>query len=224
MVIATQQIPDIIISDIMMPIMDGLELCAKLKTDERTSHIPVILLTAKSTQSDQVSGLETGADMYLTKPFSTKVLELNVRNLLAARERLRQIFQRQLNTYTPEEPKETPGKISGLNAIEQEFLQKVINIVEENLDNPDFGVEMLSRKVAMSAPILYKKIKAVSQLSVNDFIKSIRLKKATQLLSEKQMTVYEVAYAVGYNDLKHFRQEFKKQFGKTPSEYAKPEA
>jgi len=217
--LATSLIPDIIISDIMMPVMDGLEVCERLKTDERTSHIPVILLTAKSTQSDQVSGLETGADMYLTKPFSIKILELNVRNLLAARERLRLLFLQQLNNYPPG-IKEPPGKLEGINAVEQEFLQKVIKIVEENFDNPDFGVEMLARKVTMSTPILYKKIKAVSNMSVNDFIKSLRLKKATQLLADPQMTVYEAAYAVGYNDLKHFRQEFKKQFGKTPSEYA----
>ncbi|RYG42687.1 MAG: response regulator, partial [Chitinophagaceae bacterium] len=169
--IATNQLPDLIISDVMMPRMDGIELCYHLKTDERTSHIPVILLTAKSTQSDQVSGLETGADMYLTKPFSTKVLELNVRNLLAARERLRQLFLQQVSSYQAINDSD-PVKISALNTVEQEFLQKVIQIVEENMDNPDFGVDMLSRKVAMSAPVLYKKIKAVSKMSVNDFVKS----------------------------------------------------
>lgn len=217
--IATSQLPDLIISDVMMPKMDGIELCYRLKTDERTSHIPVILLTAKSTQSDQVTGLETGADMYLTKPFSTKILELNVRNLLAARERLRQLFLQQVSTYNVITGSD-PVKFPALNTVEQEFLQKVIQIVEENMDNPDFGVDMLSRKVAMSAPVLYKKIKAVSKMSVNDFVKSLRLKKAAQLLQEKQMTVYEVAYAVGYNDRKYFSQEFKKQFGKTPSEYS----
>ncbi len=217
--LATGLIPDIIISDIMMPVMDGVEVCERLKTDERTSHIPVILLTAKSTQSDHVSGLETGADMYLTKPFSIKILELNVRNLLASRERLRQIFMQQMNQY-PKEIKDPPGKMEGINAVEQEFLQKVIKIVEGNFENSEFGVEVLSRMVAMSTPVLYKKIKAVSKMSVNDFIKSLRLKKAAQLLREGQMAVYEVAYSVGYNDLKYFRQEFKKQFGKTPSEYA----
>lgn len=217
--LATSQLPDIIISDVMMPVMDGLELCQRLKTDERTSHIPVILLTAKSTQSEQVSGLETGADMYLTKPFSIKILELNVRNLLAAREKLRQQLMLQISTY-PLQPQTNAVPVAGINAIEQEFLQRVIAIVEENMDNPDFGVDMLSRKVAMSTPVLYKKIKAVSKMSVNDFVKSLRLKRAAQLLSEKQLTVYEIAYAIGYNDRKYFSQEFKKQFGKTPSEYA----
>lgn len=216
---ATTQLPDIIISDVMMPKMDGIELCYRLKTDERTSHIPVILLTAKSTQNDQVTGLETGADMYLTKPFSNRILELNVRNLLAAREKLKQLFLQQVSAYNVA-PQSAPVQLTALNTVEQEFLQRVIQIVEENMDHPDFGVDMLSRKVAMSAPILYKKIKAVSKMSVNDFVKSLRLKKAAQLLLEKQMTVYEVAFAVGYNDRKYFSQEFKKQFGKTPTEYA----
>ncbi|HEY8898430.1 MAG TPA: hybrid sensor histidine kinase/response regulator transcription factor, partial [Niastella sp.] len=218
---AIVEIPDLIISDVMMPEMDGFTLCEKLKTDQRTSHIPVILLTAKSTQSDQVSGLETGADLYLTKPFSTRILELNVRNLLASREKLRQRFSSQI--VAPTLPDGQTGEsftenVSG--TVDAAFLQKVLTIIEEHIDNPDFGVEMLSRKTAMSAPVLYKKIKAVTDMSVNEFVKSIRLKKAAQLLLKKQMTVYEVAYAVGYSDRKYFSREFKKQFGKTPSEYA----
>lgn len=217
---AIVEIPDLIISDVMMPEMDGFTLCEKLKTDQRTSHIPVILLTAKSTQRDQVSGLETGADLYLTKPFSTRILELNVRNLLASREKLRQKFSSQivapalLHDTTSETFTENVS-----NTVDAAFLQKVLAIIEEHMDNPDFGVEMLSRKIAMSAPVLYKKIKAVTDMSVNEFVKSIRLKKAAQLLLKKQMTVYEVAYAVGYSDRKYFSREFKKQFGKTPSEY-----
>lgn len=217
---AVEQIPDLIISDVMMPEMDGFEFCEKIKTDERTSHIPVILLTAKSSQNDQVSGLETGADIYITKPFSTRVLELNVRNLLAAREKLRQKFSQQIiavpeATATVETPLDT-----FVNSVDKEFLTRVMHIVDEHMDDPDFGVEKLARKVAMSPPILYKKIKAVSNMSVNEFVKSLKLKKAAQLLQQTDMTVYEVAYNVGYNDRKYFSREFKKQFGKTPSEYA----
>ncbi|WEK38154.1 MAG: two-component regulator propeller domain-containing protein [Candidatus Pseudobacter hemicellulosilyticus] len=219
---AISEIPDLIISDVMMPRMDGFELCRQLKTDGRTSHIPVILLTAKSTHSDQVSGLENGADLYITKPFSTRVLALNVRNLLSARERWRQLFQLQVSALPAVHTGIAAAEpILPVNPVEDQFLQQVIRIIEENLDNPDFGVEMLSRQVAMSAPVLYKKIKAVSNMSVNDFVKSLRLKKAAQLLSEKKMIVYEVAYAVGYNDRKYFSREFKKQFGKTPSEWAR---
>jgi ligand-binding sensor domain-containing protein/signal transduction histidine kinase/CheY-like chemotaxis protein/AraC-like DNA-binding protein len=214
---AVEQIPDLIISDVMMPEMDGFTLCEKLKTDERTSHIPVILLTAKSSQSEQVSGLETGADIYLTKPFSTKILELNVRNLLTAREKLKEKFSQQIIAL----PEETTAAIpTFVNTVDKEFLNKVMQIVDEHMDDPDFGVEKLSRKVAMSPPILYKKIKAVSNMSVNEFVKSLRLKKAAQLLQSTEMTVYEIAYNVGYNDRKYFSREFKKQFGKTPSEYA----
>lgn len=217
---AAEQIPDLIISDVMMPEMDGFTLCEKLKTDERTSHIPVILLTAKSSQNDQVSGLETGADIYLTKPFSTKILALNVRNLLAAREKMRERFSNQISLL-PDVAAATVNDtaITFTNPVDQEFLEKVIQIVNDHMEDPDFGVEKLSRKVAMSAPVLYKKIKAVSNMSVNDFVKSLRLKKAAQLLQETDLTVYEVAYSVGYNDRKYFSKEFKKQFGKLPSAF-----
>ncbi|WP_343306265.1 two-component regulator propeller domain-containing protein [Chitinophaga niabensis] len=208
---ATEQIPDLVISDVMMPEMDGLEFCSRLKTDERTNHIPVVMLTAKSSQADHVSGLEKGADLYLSKPFSTRVLELNVRNLLALREKMREKFSRQILTETPE---------TLSNTVDDAFLQKVIQLVEEHMDEPEFGVEMLSRKVAMSQPVLYKKLKALTDMSVNDFVKSLRLKKAAALILKKQHTVYEVAYMVGYADRKYFSKEFKKQFGKTPTEFA----
>lgn len=218
---ATEQIPDLIISDVMMPEMDGFTLCQKLKTDERTSHIPVILLTAKSSQTDLVSGLETGADVYITKPFSTKALELNVRNLLASRERMRQKFSQQIIAAPQPDTANTETITDGfVNTVDKEFLNKVILLAEEYMDNPEFGVEMLSRKCAMSRPVLYKKIKALTNMSVNDFVKSLRLKKAALLLQQKQLTVNEICFAIGYNDRRYFSREFKKQFGKTPTEYA----
>jgi DNA-binding response OmpR family regulator len=215
---AIENIPDIIVSDVMMPEMDGFNLCTKLKSDERSSHIPVILLTAKSSQNDQVSGLETGADMYITKPFSTKFLELAVRNTLASRERMRQQLARHLQEQSPAAGFECASEDVS-NTVDKEFLNKVILLVHEHMDNADFGVEMLSRKVAMSAPVLYRKINALTGMSVNDFIKSLRLKKAAELLSHGKHTVYEVAYSVGYNDRKYFSKEFKKKYGKTPSEW-----
>ncbi len=222
---AIEQIPDLIISDVMMPEMDGFTLCSRLKTDERTSHIPVILLTAKSSQNDQVSGLENGADIYITKPFSTKILELNVRNLLVARELLKEKFSKQITTppQAPEPAGETETPDVFVNTVDKEFLTRLISIIEENLDDPDFGVEKLARKVAMSPPVLYKKIKAVSNMSVNEFVKSLRLKKAAQLLTETDMTVYEVSYNVGYNDWKYFSREFKKQFGISPGKFVQPD-
>lgn len=207
---ATEEIPDIIISDVMMPGMDGFTLCSHLKADERTSHVPIILLTAKSTETDRISGLSGGADVYLTKPFSPKVLQLHVRNLLQGREIMRQKFQRQLIL----EPREVE-----IQALDEQFLNKVILAIETHMEEADFGVDMLAEKIGMSQSVLYKKLKALTNMSVNDFSKSIRLKRAAQLLKQKQYTVYEIGYMVGFTDRKYFSREFKKQFGQTPSDY-----
>jgi ligand-binding sensor domain-containing protein/signal transduction histidine kinase/DNA-binding response OmpR family regulator len=208
--IATVEIPDLIISDVMMPEMDGFTLCNQLKSDERTSHIPVILLTAKSSQTDQISGLTQGADSYLTKPFSTKILGLQVHNLLEAREKMRKKYSRELVLE--------PGLLP-VNPLNEQFISKLTGIIEDNMENEELGVELLAAQIGMSQSVLYKKLKAVTDLSVNDFSKSIRLKKAAQLLLQRQYTVYEIGYMVGFSDRKYFSREFKKQFGKTPSEY-----
>jgi ligand-binding sensor domain-containing protein/signal transduction histidine kinase/CheY-like chemotaxis protein len=222
--LATEHIPDLIISDIMMPVMDGFTFCEKLKTDIRTSHIPVILLTAKTSVANQVSGLQAGADVYLTKPFSIEVLELQVRNLLASKERIRKQFSTLLSM-----PEKTP-EMNAVNGIEEQkpalhpldeaFLNELIRLVEDNIEKTDFGVAMLSKLVAMSQPVLLKKIKAITGMSANDFVKSLRLKKACRLLLENRYTVYEVAFMVGYENSKYFSREFKKEFGKTPTEFA----
>ena len=207
---AVEEIPDLIISDVMMPEMDGLTLCQQLKTDERTSHIPVVLLTAKSGQTDQIRGLTQGADLYLSKPFSPKILQLQVRNLLKARELMRKKYSKELVL----EPTELI-----VDPIDERFLSRLIGIIESHMEQEDFGVDLMAEKIGMSQSVLYKKLKALTDLSVNDFAKSIRLKKAAQLLLQKQYTVYEVGYMVGFADRKYFSREFKKQFSKTPSEY-----
>lgn len=208
--IATIEIPDLIISDVMMPEMDGFTLCNQLKTDERTSHIPVVLLTAKSDQIDQISGLSQGADIYLTKPFSTKILQLQVHNLLEAREKMRKKYSRSLVLE--------PNQIL-VDPVNEQFLSRLIGIIENHMEDENLGVDLLAEKIGMSQSVLYKKLKALTDLSVNDFSKSIRLKKAAQLLLKRQYTVYEIGYMVGFSDRKYFSREFKKQFGKTPSEY-----
>ncbi len=219
---AAAQLPDLVISDVMMPGLDGFTLCTKLKTDPRTSHIPVILLTARDAPADQVSGLERGADIYMTKPFNTRVLELHVRNLIDLQEKLRRKFSE--NIVAAEAAETTAASASltetWMNPVDRDFMQQVMNIIDAHLDDPAFGVDMLARKVAMSQPVLYKKLKALTNMSVNEFIKTLRLKKAATLLQKKQLAVYEVAYAVGYLDRKYFSREFKKQFGKTPSEWS----
>ncbi len=207
---ASSEIPDLILSDVTMPEMDGLVLSKKLKMDDRTSHIPLILLTARASQAHQVSGLELGVDDYITKPFNVEILKLKIRNLLDSRKKMRQKYSRMMTL----EPQQIP-----INTQDEIFLHKLISIVEAHLDHPDFGVNMLASEVAMSTPVLYKKLKAVTDLSVNDFIKTIRLKKAAQLLISQPLAVYEVAYSVGFNDRKYFSREFKKYFGQTPSEY-----
>ncbi|WP_316836106.1 two-component regulator propeller domain-containing protein [Pedobacter nutrimenti] len=209
---AIEEIPDLIISDVMMPEMDGFTLCERLKNDERTNHIPVILLTAKAEQTDQISGLTLGADVYLTKPFSTKILQLHVRNLLQARENIRLKYNK---GYVPE-----PNDLD-INNVDEQFISKLILIIENHMEDEDFGIELLAEKIGMSLPVLYKKLKAITGLSVNDFSKSIRLKKAAQLLLEKRYTVYEIGYMVGFSDRKYFSKEFKRQFGKTPTDYIK---
>lgn len=217
---AADQIPDLIISDVMMPEMDGLELCRRLKTDERTSHIPVILLTARNAVASQISGLQTGADIYLTKPFSLEILSLHIFNLLKAREALWKQFDRQIKPdLIPGKEREDALHLS-IHPLDEAFINKMIQMVEEKLDDPEFGIAMLSKMAAMSQPVLFKKIKAITGLSANEFVKSLRLKKAAELLRENKYTVYEVSYIVGYDSSKYFSREFKKYYHKTPSEYA----
>ena len=208
---AIEQIPDLVICDIMMPEMDGLELCGKLKTDERTSHIPVIMLTAKTAHTHQLGGLETGADLYLTKPFSTQLLLLHVKNFLLLRAAIRRKYSRHPLTVEP--------KSVATNNIDELFIGKVVAITEELMNNPAFDITMLATKVAMSKSVLYKKIRAITDMSVHDFIISIRLKRAAQLLEQNQLNITEIAYAVGYSDRKYFSKEFKKYYGKAPSDF-----
>jgi ligand-binding sensor domain-containing protein/signal transduction histidine kinase/DNA-binding response OmpR family regulator len=208
--VATAQLPDLIICDVMMPVMNGLDLCKQLKTDERTAHIPVILLTARATHPQQVDGLETGADSYITKPFSLELLLLNVKNLLQSRSIMRKKFSEQVNLQ--------PQDIT-INTVDHKFMIKAVQCIEERITDQDFGVLELAKEVGMSQPVLYKKIRAITDLSVNDFIKSIRLKKAAMLLEGRIHNVSEVAYLVGFNDPKYFSREFKKQYGYTPKVY-----
>lgn len=207
---AQKLIPELIISDIMMPEMDGLELCRCLKSDMRTSHIPVILLTAKSTINDQISGLEENADAYITKPFNLTLLITQIKNLIENRKRLQLVLRNRylkLNDTSNEE------------VMRDRFLEEIVLFIEGNLENAAFSVGVLAKHAAMSQPVLYKKIKALTGMSVNDFIKSIRLKKAAGLLQSKKHTIYEVAYMVGFSDRKYFSKEFKKAFGMSPTMY-----
>jgi ligand-binding sensor domain-containing protein/signal transduction histidine kinase/DNA-binding response OmpR family regulator len=223
---AVDQMPELIISDVMMPGKNGFDLCQELKQDIRTSHIPVILLTAKAGQENQITGLTCGADAYISKPFSMQVLQLQAKNLVAGREAMRLKFSRQLTgiadisqqVTTWEEP---PVQ---LNAADQDFMNRLLGFIDEYIDEPAFNVSLLSTKMLVSSPILYKKLKALTGMTVNDFVKSLRLKKAAILLREGGMNVSEVAYAVGFNRRKYFSEEFKKVYGINPSEFAGQES
>ncbi len=208
---ALNRIPDIIISDVMMPEMSGTDFCRQLKTDERTSHIPVILLTARTPLTYRMEGFETGADDYITKPFSLALLQVRVTNLLYSRKLLRERYRKDI-TLQPTNVAITPA--------DELFLGKVMQFIDDNIMEPSLNVEQLGKEVNMSRATLYRKIKALTNQSTIEFIRSVRLKKAAQLLKLNEYTVNEVAYMVGFSDVDYFRKWFKHDFGVTPKEYA----
>jgi len=216
--IAIDILPDIIISDIMMPGMDGITLCQQLKTDNRTSHIPVILLTAKVDVESQIQGLSNGADMYIPKPFNINVLDLAISNFIKARIQLWNYFKNLdvENLKSTFLDKTLPVQ---LHPLDMSLLNKARDIIKENMASKNFSIAELSSSLAMTQPVLLKKIKAITGLNTHDFVKSVRLTNAAELLKTKRNTIYEVAFMVGYDDSKYFSKEFKKYFGLLPSEF-----
>jgi signal transduction histidine kinase/CheY-like chemotaxis protein/streptogramin lyase len=208
---ATNLIPDLIISDVMMPVMDGLELCAKVKADIRTCHIPVILLTAKAAPIHLIQGLQQGADAYITKPFSTHVLHLNIHNMLALITAQQKKYNERLSL--------DPLPAYRAESEDEKLLQKLLEIIHQHMGNPDFDLTALTREVGMSKSVLYKKFSALTNQSLNNFIKTERLKKAVSLFKDGETSVISVAVKVGFNDVKYFSKEFKKLYNITPNEY-----
>jgi len=206
------RLPDLVITDIMMPEADGMALLKNIKQSVATDHIPVLLLTARSSVENVITGLQSGSDDYITKPFHPDVLTLKIRNILAARERFRKKFIRDY-VLAPQQAAEGPSA-------DQQFLQKVIRIIEENLTETQFNVGMLAGELGMSRPVLYRKLKQLTDLSVIELINMMRLRKAAQLLAQSDLPVSQVAYHVGFSDPKYFGKSFKNHFGKSPSEYA----
>ena len=202
--------PDIIISDVMMPGLNGIELCSRLKSDILTSHIPVILLTARTQHIFKMEGLETGADDYVTKPFNFSMLEVRVWNLIETRQKLRERYQKEINL--------DPQNIE-ISNLDEAFLKKVLNHIELHIADSELSVEQLSQEVAMSKSLFYKKIKSLTNLSGVEFIRTVRIKRAAQILAQGQLTVNEVAYMVGFLDVNYFRKCFKEQFNYTPKEH-----
>ncbi len=212
--LAFEIIPDIVISDVMMPVMDGFILCEKLKTDERTSHIPVILLTAMATDMKKLEGLETGADDYLIKPFNDKELKVRTRNLIEQRRKLRERFSRNIAI--------SPKEIAVTSADER-FMIRALDIIEKNMSSPEFGVSFFGKEVGMSHSQLYRKIHALTNLTPVELIRTMRLKRAASLLKQKYGNISEVAYETGFNSPSYFSDCFQKQFGKSPTEFIERE-
>jgi signal transduction histidine kinase/ligand-binding sensor domain-containing protein/DNA-binding response OmpR family regulator len=202
--------PDLVVSDIMMPEMDGIALARRIKQDAQTSHIPVILLTARADEEQQLEGYGTGANDYITKPFNFELLLARIRNLLAQRRHAQRQFSKNM------EVNPSPAVVTPLD---QQFLQQALEAVEARLSDPDFSVEDLSRALHFSRVTLYKKLSSLTGKAPLDFIRHIRLKRAADLLSRSQLTVAEIAYEVGFNNPKYFAKFFKKEFGVLPSAY-----
>ncbi len=207
---AKKEMPDLIISDVMMPVMDGITLSRKLKTDIETSHIPIILLTARTAAIFKIEGLKTGVDDYVTKPFNSEELRLKVRNIVRTRQTLKEKFTRALN-FDPQQ--------IDVTSADEELLKKAMKIVENNINNYEFNVNQFATELTVSRPLLFIKLKALTGQTPNNFIKTIRLKRAAQLLKTHKLNISEIAYQVGFKDPKYFRKCFKDQFKMPPSEY-----
>jgi YesN/AraC family two-component response regulator len=208
---AKKKAPDLIISDIMMPKMDGFQVCRKIKSDICTSHIPVVLLTARAELRDKLAGLELGADDYIPKPFAIEELRMRIKNLVEQRQKLRERFSHEALFGI---------KDIAINPQDKRFLQQVMDIINDHIDDPRFTVQKMVNSVGMSRMTFHSKIKALTNQSAHNLIRLIRLKKAAVLLQQKTISVTQVAYDVGFKNLSHFAKTFQQQFGETPSHFS----
>ncbi len=210
--IALQTVPDLILSDVMMPNMSGTELCKKIKMDTLTSHIPVVLLTALTSLEHTFEGLETGADLYIPKPFNVNIILLQIQNIIKSREALRQRFKKESFLH--------PSEIT-VTSLDEEFLNKAMAYVEKHMDDENLSVKSFHEEMAMSRSNLQLKIKALTGLSPNEYIRTIRLNRAAQLLLNSGLTIVEIAYETGFNSPSYFSKSFKAQFNMSPNAYVK---
>jgi len=205
-----QEVIQLVVCDVMMPVMDGFELCRQIKNNFEYSHIPVILLTAKNTLQSRIEGLELGADAYIDKPFSPEHLQVQIANLLANRAKIKEYFASTPMVHI---------KSMAYSKADELFLEQLNEAIYNNLDDTELDVEKLAQLVNMSRPTLYRKIKSISDLTPNELINITRLKRATELLLENNYKIYQIADMVGYGSQTNFGRNFLKQFGMTPSEY-----
>jgi DNA-binding response OmpR family regulator len=217
--IAKEIIPDLVITDVMMPFVDGYELCHKLRNDEYTSHIPVIMLTAKADIESKMQGLEQGADAYLEKPFHREELLIRIKNLLEIRKNLQQYYLKKEPNNNKATETTASEKTTHSSKVEDRFVQKVREAVEKNLDNTDFTVEQLCKLVFMSHSQLHRKLDALTGCSPNKFIRILRLNKAKELLRDPECSIASIALDCGYSDPGYFGRVFKQEYGVTPQEW-----
>lgn len=229
---AFSKVPDIIVSDIMMPEMDGIKMTHILKEDIRTSHIPIILLTAKTSINDQEEGYDSGADSYLTKPFSAKLLHSRIRNILSGRRRLADyIVQKNISQFeTSADEQQTSQKATEekedamtcqISNLDKKFLEKLNKLIENHISTDDLDMAFMTYKMAMSHSTFYRKVKALTGMSANEYIKKAKLRHSMTLLKKGEYSIAEVAILAGFNNLGNFRESFKREFGKSPSEILK---
>lgn len=209
---ALEQVPDLIISDIMMPAIDGVELCRRIKNDERTSHIPVIMLTALTSKEKRLAAISAGADDYIDKPFDVALLKAKADNILYIRKSLRERFSKEMLLR----PKDVV-----IASPDEKFLRKVIHVIEKNMSQPVLDVDFLARQVGVSRTQLYRKTSALTDMAVKEFVKDIRLKRAAQLIAQEKLNISEIALEVGFNDISYFRKCFKEKYGVSASKYGR---
>jgi signal transduction histidine kinase/DNA-binding response OmpR family regulator/ligand-binding sensor domain-containing protein len=212
LLLAEEIIPDMVISDIMMPNMDGYQLCEKLKSNIKTNHIPVILLTAKASFENKLEGLETGADDYLIKPFNTEELQARVKNLIRIRKQMREKFQSEMILKPMEVIVPSSQKV---------FIEKLTKIIEENIEDENFSVENLCMKIGMSRTQVHRKVKAITNKSTSEFVRSYRLQKAVDLIKQDAGNMAEIAYMVGFSSQSYFTKSFQDMYGCSPMDYKK---
>ena len=215
---AIENIPDLIVSDLMMPKLDGNAMTKMLKTDERTSHIPIILLTAQASIESKLEGLETGADDFLTKPFDADELLIRIKNLIEQRRKLRVLLSQYIGDATQTRLiQKSSGKI--ITKLDELFIEKTTSIVQQHMSSQELDVEMLAREMAMSRMQLHRKLKSLTDNSASDLIRNIRLMKAAELLKEGELNVTQISYEIGILNISNFAKTFKQKYGVTPSEY-----
>ena len=207
---ALKFIPDLIVSDVIMPEMVGTELCAKIKENIKTSHIPVILLTSRSSLIYKIEGLESGADDYISKPFDLMEFKLRIKNLLASKQRLKAKFSSE-DSFKPSE--------IAVSSLDEQLLKKAFKVVEDNISNEQFDIPFFCAELGVSRTMLFTKIKAWTNFTPNEFIHEIRMKRAAQLLEQNKINISQISYKVGFNNPKYFSKCFQKKFGETPSQY-----